>query len=59
VIPRLCYWTDGPRGSGGRDPVEVIERLAVGGVELVEGSRKRWPEHARRVVEAVAHQHGR
>jgi len=42
VIPRLCYWTDGPGGSGGRDPVEVIERLAVGGVELVVLRERGW-----------------
>jgi len=42
LIPRLCYWTDGARGSAGRDPVEVIERLARGGVELVVLRERDW-----------------
>jgi thiamine-phosphate pyrophosphorylase len=42
LIPRLGYWTDGARGSGGRDPVEVIERLARGGVELVVLREREW-----------------
>ena len=42
MIPRLCYWTDGARGGAGRDPVELIERLARGGVELVVLREREW-----------------
>jgi len=42
LIPRLGYWTDGARGRGGRDQVEVIERLARGGVELVVLRERDW-----------------
>jgi thiamine-phosphate diphosphorylase len=41
-IPRLCYWTDGARGRGDRDQLEVIERLARGGVELVVLREREW-----------------
>ena len=42
MIPRLCYWTDGKRGSGGRDQAWVIERLARGGVEAVVLREREW-----------------
>ncbi|HTO54053.1 MAG TPA: thiamine phosphate synthase [Myxococcota bacterium] len=42
MIPRLCYWTDGARGSAGRDPVGLIERLARGGVEAIVLREKDW-----------------
>jgi thiamine-phosphate pyrophosphorylase len=42
LIPRLCYWTDGERGRAGRDQVDVIERLARGGVELVVLRERSW-----------------
>jgi thiamine-phosphate pyrophosphorylase len=42
LIPRLGYWTDGARGRGGRGQVEVIERLARGGVELVVLRERDW-----------------
>ena len=32
MIPRLWYMTDGPRGTGGRPLVRVIERAVAGGV---------------------------
>ena len=35
MIPRLCYITDGRRGTGGRPLAEVIQQAARGGVELV------------------------
>jgi thiamine-phosphate pyrophosphorylase len=35
VIPRLCYITDGARGTGGRPLVEVLPRLARGGTGMV------------------------
>lgn len=41
-IPRLCYWTDGARGRGGRDQLDVIERLARGGVEAVVVRERDW-----------------
>jgi len=42
LIPRLSYWTDGARGCAGRDPVDVIERLARGGVEAVVLREREW-----------------
>ena len=42
TIPRLCYWTDGARGRGGRDQLDVIERLARGGVEAVVLREREW-----------------
>jgi thiamine-phosphate pyrophosphorylase len=42
LIPRLSYWTDGERGRAGRDQIEVIERLARGGVELVVLRERDW-----------------
>jgi thiamine-phosphate diphosphorylase len=41
-IPRLCYWTDGARGRGDRDALDVIERLARGGVEAVVLRERDW-----------------
>jgi thiamine-phosphate pyrophosphorylase len=35
VIPRLCYISDGERGTGGRPLRDVLVRLARGGVRLV------------------------
>ncbi len=35
MIPRLCYITDGARGTGGRPLPDVIERAFRGGVRLV------------------------
>jgi thiamine-phosphate pyrophosphorylase len=35
AVPRLCYMTDGARGTGGRKLAEVIRAAARGGVELV------------------------
>ena len=35
MIPRLCYITDGERGTGGRPLWEVIGDALRGGVELV------------------------
>ena len=35
MIPRLCYITDGERGTGGRPLRDVLVRLARGGVRLV------------------------
>jgi thiamine-phosphate diphosphorylase len=42
LIPRLCYWTDGARGTAGRDPIDVIERLARGGVEAIVLREMDW-----------------
>jgi thiamine-phosphate pyrophosphorylase len=42
LIPRLSYWTDGERGRAGRDQIDVIERLARGGVELVVLRERNW-----------------
>ncbi|MFI5314360.1 MAG: thiamine phosphate synthase [Myxococcota bacterium] len=42
MIPRLAYWSDGERGRGGRDQIELIERLARGGVELVVLRERDW-----------------
>jgi thiamine-phosphate pyrophosphorylase len=42
LIPRLSYWTDGARGCAGRDQLEVIERLARGGVEAVVLRERDW-----------------
>jgi len=42
LIPSLSYWTDGARGRGGRDQLEVIERLFRGGVELVVLRERDW-----------------
>jgi len=59
LIPRLCYWTDGERGRAGRDQVDVIERLARGGVELVVlrergWSAKEWSDCASRLAKLRA-----
>jgi thiamine-phosphate pyrophosphorylase len=59
LIPRLWYWSDGARGSAGRDPVEVIERLARGGVEAVvlrerDWSGLEWSDCLRRLEKARA-----
>jgi hypothetical protein len=59
LIPRLCFMSDGPRSSGGRPLLDVIEALARGGVELVvlrerDWSGADWTEAARR-LEAAAH----
>jgi thiamine-phosphate pyrophosphorylase len=59
LIPRLCYWTDGERGRAGRDQVDVIERLARGGVELVvlrerDWSAKQWSDCAARLTKLRA-----
>ncbi len=59
MIPRLCYWTDGERGRAGRDQVDVIERLARGGVELVvlrerDWSAKEWSDCAARLAKLRA-----
>ncbi|MEE9281629.1 MAG: thiamine phosphate synthase [Myxococcota bacterium] len=35
MIPRLCYMTDGERGTGGRPLAEVLGGAARGGVQLV------------------------
>lgn len=35
MVPRLCYVTDGVRGTGGRELAQVIGCAARGGVELV------------------------
>lgn len=35
MIPRLWYLTDGERGTGGRDQLEVIRQAVEGGVEAV------------------------
>jgi thiamine-phosphate pyrophosphorylase len=45
LIPRLGYWTDGPRGRAGRDQCQLIERLARGGVEFVVLREKDWSVH--------------
>jgi thiamine-phosphate pyrophosphorylase len=54
LIPRLCFMSDGPRSSGGRPLLDVIEALARGGVELVvlrerDWSGADWTEAARRL----------
>ena len=59
MIPRLCYLSDGPRGTGGRPLLDVIEALARGGVELVvlrerEWTGAEWTEAARRLEPARA-----
>lgn len=59
MIPRLCYWSDGERGRAGRDQIEVIERLARGGVELVvlrerDWSAVRWSDCAARLAQPRA-----
>ena len=41
-VPRLCYWTDGARGRGGREQLELIERLARGGVEAIVLRERDW-----------------
>lgn len=35
MIPRLCYITDGERGTGGRDQARVIEALFTGGLRML------------------------
>jgi len=42
LVPRLCYWTDGPRGRGGHPQVELIERLARAGVEAIVLREREW-----------------
>jgi thiamine-phosphate pyrophosphorylase len=59
LIPRLWYWTDGARGSAGRDQALVIERLARGGVEAVvlrerDWSGREWSDCLRRLEKARA-----
>jgi len=59
LIPRLGYWTDGVRGCAGRDPCDVIERLARGGVEFVvlrerDWSVGQWSECVARLAKARA-----
>jgi thiamine-phosphate pyrophosphorylase len=54
LIPRLCFMSDGPRSTGGRPLLDVIEALARGGVELVvlrerEWSGAQWTESVRRL----------
>ena len=57
MIPRLCFMSDGPRGSAGRPLLDVIEALARGGVELVvlrerDWTGAQWSEAARRLEPA-------
>jgi len=59
VIPRLCFMSDGPRSTGGRPLLDVIEALARGGVELVvlrepSWTGAEWTEAARRLEPARA-----
>lgn len=59
MIPRLGYWTDGPRGRADRDQCDVIERLARGGVEFVvlrekDWSVREWSDCAARLAQARA-----
>jgi thiamine-phosphate pyrophosphorylase len=59
LIPRLAYWTDGERGRAGREQVELIERLARAGVELVvlrerEWSAAQWSDCAERLTKPRA-----
>jgi thiamine-phosphate pyrophosphorylase len=42
VNPRLCFISDGPRSTGGRPLLDVIEALARGGVELVVLREPSW-----------------
>jgi len=49
VIPRVCYITDGKRGTGGRPQAEVIEAAFRGGlrmliVRLGQACGKEWSE---------------
>jgi thiamine-phosphate pyrophosphorylase len=57
VNPRLCFTSDGPRSTGGRPLLDVIEALSRGGVELVVlrepgWSGTEWTEAARRLEPA-------
>lgn len=57
MIPRLCFMSDGPRGTGGRPLLDVIEALWRGGVELVvlrerDWTGTLWTEAARRLEPA-------
>ena len=59
MIPRLWYWTDGARGRAGHDQVELIERLARGGVEGVvlrerDWSVREWSDCAARLAKLRA-----
>ncbi len=59
MIPRLSYWSDGARGRGGRDQIDVIERLARGGVEMVvlrerDWTGRDWSDCAARLAKARA-----
>lgn len=42
MIPRLCFMSDGARGTAGRPLLDVIEALARGGVELVVLRERNW-----------------
>ncbi len=49
MIPRVCYITDGKRGTGGRRQADVIEAAFRGGlrmliVRLRQASGERWSE---------------
>jgi thiamine-phosphate pyrophosphorylase len=55
VNPRLCFLSDGPRSTGGRPLLDVIEGLARGGVELVVlrergWTGREWTEASRRLA---------
>lgn len=57
MIPRLCFMSDGPRGTAGRPLLDVIEALSRGGVGLVvlrerDWSGAQWTEAARRLEPA-------
>jgi thiamine-phosphate diphosphorylase len=55
TIPRLCYITDGERGTAGRPLREVIERAAEGGVDAVILREREAPvAHWRALCTALA-----
>ena len=56
---RLCFMSDGPRSTGGRPLLDVVEALARGGVELVvlreaAWTGREWSEAARQLAPARA-----
>lgn len=59
MIPRLCYISDGVRGSGGRPLAQVLESAARGGLELAVLRERLEGSEWEALLEAMAPLRGR